>query len=198
MSKATDDVLAERQRQINVGGWTETHDDEEHAEGDLAMAAACYAAFASGSLGVGIPNGWPWASAWWKPKSKRLDLVRAAALMIAEIERLDRSTGMPIAAEKHGCHVSDGGQRDANLLQGLRELCGYVEDSSQAVLQISQDDASREWCLCIREKTRYHATSFRGVIDEAIATEKQTCEHKERRITGIAELCGSGLDKEKS
>jgi hypothetical protein len=27
---------------------------------------------------------------WWKPKDRRRDLVRAAALIIAEIERLDR------------------------------------------------------------------------------------------------------------
>lgn len=35
---------------------------------------------------------WPrsWSRAWWKPKNPRRDLVRAAALLIAEIERLDR------------------------------------------------------------------------------------------------------------
>lgn len=34
---------------------------------------------------------WPWDWAWWKPKNPRRDLVRAAALIIAEIERLDRA-----------------------------------------------------------------------------------------------------------
>ncbi|MBV6578953.1 hypothetical protein JL978_18680, partial [Acinetobacter baumannii] len=33
---------------------------------------------------------WPFADTFWKPKSPRQDLVRAAALLIAEIERLDR------------------------------------------------------------------------------------------------------------
>lgn len=33
---------------------------------------------------------WPWPSKWWKPKSQRRDLVRAGALILAEIERLDR------------------------------------------------------------------------------------------------------------
>jgi hypothetical protein len=38
------------------------------------------------------PQQWPWLSKWWKPKDRRRDLVRAAALVIAEIERLDRAS----------------------------------------------------------------------------------------------------------
>ena len=38
------------------------------------------------------PVGWPWHRQWWKPKNARRDLVRAAALIVAEIERLDRAT----------------------------------------------------------------------------------------------------------
>ena len=33
---------------------------------------------------------WPWDRQWWKPKSRRRNLVRAAALLIAAIERIDR------------------------------------------------------------------------------------------------------------
>lgn len=36
---------------------------------------------------------WPWtgwATEWFKPKDDRYNLVRAAALLLAEIERLDR------------------------------------------------------------------------------------------------------------
>ncbi|STB30253.1 hypothetical protein [Citrobacter koseri] len=35
------DVIAERQRQQSVEGWTPEHDDE-HCNGELAMAAVCY------------------------------------------------------------------------------------------------------------------------------------------------------------
>lgn len=35
------------------------------------------------------PRTWPWEAKWWKPKTVREDLVRAAALLIAEIDRLD-------------------------------------------------------------------------------------------------------------
>jgi hypothetical protein len=35
---------------------------------------------------------WPWAAEWYKPTDRRRDLVKAASLLLAEIERLDRQT----------------------------------------------------------------------------------------------------------
>jgi hypothetical protein len=98
MSKAVDDVVAERNRQKESEGWTTEHDDQ-HQIGSLAIAGACYAAHASTSIYAPnfsdtqnfINRCWPWDSHWWKPKSRRRDLVRSAALIIAEIERLDRA-----------------------------------------------------------------------------------------------------------
>jgi hypothetical protein len=94
------EIAAERQRQIDVEGWTLDHDDE-HSDGELAKAAGCYALHAGGRrdfvhapsrLGnVTQPRGWPWCQTWWKPKGPRHDLIRAAALIVAEIERLDRA-----------------------------------------------------------------------------------------------------------
>lgn len=91
-------VLDERERQIEAEGWTPEHDDK-HDEGEMALAAAAYAAFAAAPLieralfkAVGdTPSNWPWDREWWKPKSPRADLVRAGALILAEIERLDRA-----------------------------------------------------------------------------------------------------------
>ena len=89
------DVLAERCRQIEVEGWTPEHDDC-HRDGSLAKAAYCYAWAACG-LGMEspppAPPGWPWAGTWWKPRDTRSNLVRAAALLLAEIDRLDRQAG---------------------------------------------------------------------------------------------------------
>lgn len=84
VSKAAADVLAERRRQVEVEGWTPSHDDE-HTDGEMAVAAGCYA-MDSGAY-------WPmsWDYGWWKPKDRRQNLVRAGALIIAEIERLDRA-----------------------------------------------------------------------------------------------------------
>lgn len=84
------EIAAERRRQIEVEGWSSEHDDT-HSGSELAMAAACYALLGSGRS---VPAGmWPWRREgdWPKPKSKRRDLIRAAALIVAEIERLDRA-----------------------------------------------------------------------------------------------------------
>lgn len=36
--------------------------------------------------------GKPWDEKWWKPKNPRRDLVKAGALILAEIERIDRQS----------------------------------------------------------------------------------------------------------
>jgi hypothetical protein len=103
MPKAMNDVIAERERQQAAEGWTPEHDDQ-HGCGELVHAACCYAkqaaerAWLLDHKGVEayrqdpLPSEWPdsWAEEWWKPKNPRRDLVRAAALLIAEIDRLDR------------------------------------------------------------------------------------------------------------
>ena len=90
MSKASDDVFAERQRQIEVEGWSPEHDGR-HMDGSLAAAGACYALRSMGNLSD-ARRLWPrsWDFAWLKPDTRRRCLVKAAALLIAEIERLDR------------------------------------------------------------------------------------------------------------
>lgn len=87
------EIQAERHRQRWDEGWTPEHDDA-HDKGEMSTAAACYALNAAPERfadGV-VPIFWPWAREWWKPKTRRRDLVRAAALIVAEIERLDRAT----------------------------------------------------------------------------------------------------------
>lgn len=98
MSRASQDVIAERQRQMEQEGWTPEHDDD-HAGGELAHAAVCYA-YCVATFGglpdesfaqIPPPDAWPWLDEWWKPKTPRSALVRAAALLIAEIDRRDRA-----------------------------------------------------------------------------------------------------------
>ncbi|HID9945579.1 TPA: hypothetical protein ACXJMC_002673 [Pseudomonas aeruginosa] len=89
------DVLAERRRQVEAEGWTPEHDDE-HDNGEMARAAACYALAGSsapndGTAALLVSLAWPWDQQWWKPTSARRDLVKACALALAEIERLDRA-----------------------------------------------------------------------------------------------------------
>ncbi|MFY3456975.1 hypothetical protein ACOTJD_09960 [Achromobacter xylosoxidans] len=91
---AARDVLAERQRQISVEGWTPAHDDQHHL-GQLASAAGCYAMFTQAYPPGDPVDFWPWARAWWKPSAgPRRNLVKAGALILAEIERLDRAAAI--------------------------------------------------------------------------------------------------------
>ena len=92
-----EEIAAERRRQVEVEGWPSKHDDQ-HDKHELAIAAACYAApgFEEG-FAVGVcPRSellpfWPWSTWWWKPTERRRDLIKAGALIVAEIERLDRA-----------------------------------------------------------------------------------------------------------
>lgn len=103
------EIAAERKRQVEVEGWTPEHDDA-HRSGEMACAAACYALCA----GVGsndliglLGRYWPWSVEWWKPKGRRRDLIRAAALIVAEIERLDRAASPEEHCPDHIASESD-------------------------------------------------------------------------------------------
>lgn len=105
-------IAAERQRQIGAEGWTPEHDDG-HTLSELAVAGACYtlqtttwrdaSALVGGRLVMDIL--WPWQWEEFKPaeypdppydgnvhRDKHIkDLVRAGALIAAEIDRLLRA-----------------------------------------------------------------------------------------------------------
>ncbi|EPS9370119.1 hypothetical protein [Klebsiella pneumoniae] len=99
VTAAAADVLAERKRQVTTEGWTPGHDDE-YEHGELADAAGCYALSSELFDCAGEPpRPWPWPDEWWKPTNRRRDLVKAGALILAEIERLDRASGINVEAE---------------------------------------------------------------------------------------------------
>jgi hypothetical protein len=106
-TKALIDVMNERNRQEDAEGYSPAHDDG-YVSGELAAAALSYVMFAhfvSMCEGEGgspeqiadilkkdgpPPDVWPWAAEFWKPTDRRRSLVKAGALILAEIERLDR------------------------------------------------------------------------------------------------------------
>ena len=98
VESAASDVLAERKRQIDAEGMSTAGDDSYQAA-ELPRAAAAY--ILSGSS-EDAPYYWPWSKEWWKPRDGRKNYVRAAALLIAEIERIDRA--MLAAAPKGDSH----------------------------------------------------------------------------------------------
>ena len=117
MQEALKLIEEERQRQITVEGWTPEHDDS-HNKGDLALAAACYAANDNGTMfhgprkifdkkespgwdEISFKDLWPWDKKWDKRgngstnvdraiSSRIRELTKAGALIVAEIERLQR------------------------------------------------------------------------------------------------------------
>lgn len=89
-------ILKERDRQETDEGWSPEHDDA-HDQCELSLAGAVYAL--SGSADSALFNDlriravqelWPFLNHWFKPTGGREDLVKAGALIAAEIDRLDR------------------------------------------------------------------------------------------------------------
>lgn len=90
LTKAASSVLAERARQIAAEGYTPEQDDG-YNPGVLALHGGLYACHAYDNLTKKrAPEGWQWDEKWWKPKDPRSNLVKAGALVLAEIERIDR------------------------------------------------------------------------------------------------------------
>jgi hypothetical protein len=97
-----EEIRAERERQ-QIEECHSRHGDIAWDQGELALVASCYCQsavyprlFSRSGDSFAVPHGWP--ATWnlrsqWKPKNPRRDLIRAAALIVAEIERLDRARG---------------------------------------------------------------------------------------------------------
>jgi hypothetical protein len=109
MKTGTELIAEERQRQIDQEGYTPEHDDE-HDDGEIAIAGACYALAGAQMGSIMITRHeevldersvdefvmeviWPWDRASWKPSEEDpiRDLVKAGALIAAEIDRLQRA-----------------------------------------------------------------------------------------------------------
>jgi hypothetical protein len=96
-------IAEERERQISQEGWS-AEDDDRHDSGQLNDAALAYAYAASEQArgeslryiqgleeSCDLPQPWPWESSWWKPSEDPIrNLVKAGALIAAEIDRLQR------------------------------------------------------------------------------------------------------------
>ncbi|ENX2733351.1 hypothetical protein ACFN9U_000663 [Salmonella enterica] len=102
LTDALRDVIAERQRQVSVKGWTPEHDDT-YTCGELSGAAISYIEPMEAVFY------WPaeWHDDSFKPSDERRNLVKATALLLAEIERLDRISAASALSE-----VSDGKARE--------------------------------------------------------------------------------------
>lgn len=90
LSQALRDVIAERQRQQSTKGYS-TQQDDTYIGGELAAAAISYIE------PMEAESYWPadWHDDSFKPSDYRRNLVKAGALILAEIERIDRQEQAP-------------------------------------------------------------------------------------------------------
>lgn len=95
------DIAQERERHRSEEGWSDKHDDD-HGNGEMALAAAAYAVVSGcvplDTIHAGLAKAlWPWDVQWWKPGARRRNLVKAGALCAAEIDRLDRAKAREVS-----------------------------------------------------------------------------------------------------
>jgi len=90
------EVATERAKQISKG--FDASQDDRYTENELVKAANVYALNVTGDdAAIGwLP--WPWDVEAFRPEGRRADLIKAAALLVAEIERMDRA----VAAKTSG------------------------------------------------------------------------------------------------
>ena len=83
-------IAVERARQVEVEGYSPEQDAEQNAEGQMAHAAAAYAVGSAGDPDAALF--WPgeWDPYGFSPAGTIRDLVKAGALIVAEIERRQR------------------------------------------------------------------------------------------------------------
>lgn len=94
--RAVTEVTAAKKEQIALVRKYGADDDMQ-----FALAGAAYAEhaaiWADGAINLEVyrtakpGQSWPWKGTHWVPRDPRSDLVRAAALIIAQIEQLDRA-----------------------------------------------------------------------------------------------------------
>jgi hypothetical protein len=155
-------LAGERHRQIAEEGFDAAHDDA-HSEGQLARAAASYALVSiveEGAVDIGYVSShlqkvlewlWPWSVDWWKPKDRRCDLVRAGALIVAEIERLDRAAaagevtepkttltdGSPVTPDHRETDPATGLQKGYVVLSAAERAKGFVRPLRDSYLHLT-------------------------------------------------------------
>lgn len=129
-------VAKERTRQIIEKGYTPVHDDE-HADGSIADAAACYAS-PHNQLRRVVHWGnhqilhrvlWPWENEYFKKddKPRKDQLIIAASLLMAEYERIIRAEQKD--SRCRGCNYLSSDEVNVDLWCSLDGMPAYEDDT---------------------------------------------------------------------
>lgn len=144
-------IRAERIRQLNEEGWTSEHDDD-YRSGELPEAAACYLEAVlsiSANDRTKVPAMWPWNPEWWKPSSTYRNLVKAGALIAAELDRMQRDPTAAVpevmrADPKQRAHTAElktaVGKNVDPVYEGMRKRLKAAENTLTAVMQETEEN----------------------------------------------------------
>lgn len=98
-------IAEERARQVAEEGYDAEH-DANHEHGELVSAAIAYGLI---HTNWPLPGAmrlcgafWPWDDEYWKPQTPTRDLVRAGALIAAEIDRRQYAAGRRAQSAERG------------------------------------------------------------------------------------------------
>ena len=156
-------IAEERERQQYEEGHTSVHDDLLD-DGDLTRAAMAYLQADDTDLrqnGEGFTAAWsywPWEREWWKPKDRLSNLIRAGALIAAEIDKMQRKAISKIKED-----VSEG-----RMNKGYTCACGKYNEFSMYVFAHWHDLLTHA-CDCGRKNK-----IMRGYATIGRLTKKQT------------------------
>lgn len=174
------EVQAERQRQITEKGFTRQH-DLAHNEGQLATAAVAYTLAAAGYTGVKAY--WPWDDEDFNFTTPRRALVKAAALIVAEIERIGSALNIEGQAS----------ESFADLVEHYQENGGLVElGSVQAPEPELTADFTRVLPGGVMDDSTFSAVETALDRAEAPSTEGDRWLTLVERVEALAAMAGQG------
>jgi hypothetical protein len=130
-------IVEERGRQLVDEGYHPAGDDS-YVDGQLASAAWCYLSAAIDRIPE-QPEEWPWDAQWWKPTFGIRDLVRAGALIAAELTRRKRAHDAFLALVVEAC-VAGGAERDYAAAEVDQVVPDFLEEER---IEVGHPD--RDW-----------------------------------------------------
>lgn len=121
------EIQGERARQVAKG--CDASDDDRYTDNELALAAYAYIDYSCLPIdSKKVPWSWPWCADSFSPDDLRTNLIKAAALLVAEVERLDR---IKPGEHDHRCKKAPAGYQ-CTRLAGHDGPCAAVDTNMAA------------------------------------------------------------------
>lgn len=191
-------ILAERDRQVLQEGWCGDHDAKQTA-GQLAWAAACYAApgpVVDPETGKDV---WPWDSQ--SDKRHKHDRIRrltiAGALCAAEIDRL-------LSGEQAGQPVIDIAKNSEKLVDATAQCPVDSVDGARFLVVPVDRERAQEWLevfgshvlpVTTRKPQMAHGPEGHGAFYLMAGAKELTTDDKQRLLAKVSQRFGLSMDE---